>query len=169
MDWLVRTAPTWATLAGFLAACFGAGITGALFKPGGWYRALSKPMWTPPDWLFPIAWMLLYISMAVAAWWVSLSPSVWAIPALALWSWQIVMNALWSPVFFGLRQLGMAFVVILVFWTAVAATTAAFWFVAPFAGALMTPYLVWVTYAAALNLSLWRRNLGSVVTFASRA
>lgn len=158
MDWLIRTSPTWLTLAGFLAATFSAGATGALFKPGPWYRLLSKPVWTPPNWLFPVAWTLLYIAMAVAAWWITLSLSVWSVPAIALWSWQIVMNALWSPVFFGLRRLGAALVVIAVLWVAVVATTVAFLAIDTFAGALMVPYAVWVSYAGALNLSIWRRN-----------
>lgn len=158
MDWLLRTAPTWATLGGFLLATFSAGATGALFMPGAWYRTLSKPAWTPPDWLFPIAWTLLYIAMSAAAWWISLNPSIWALPALALWSWQIVMNALWSPVFFGLKRVGAALAIIVVLWIAVASTTLAFWLLDRFAGALMLPYLVWVSYAGALNLSIWRRN-----------
>lgn len=158
MDWLISTAPTWATLGGFLLATFSAGTTGVLFQPGVWYLTLSKPAWTPPDWLFPIAWTVLYIAMSVAAWWISLNPSIWAVPALALWSWQIVMNALWTPVFFGLKRLGAAFVVIVVLWIAVASTTLAFWRLDWIAGALMLPYLVWVTYAGALNLAIWRRN-----------
>lgn len=158
MDWLIRTSPTWLTLAGFLAATFSAGATGALFKPGAWYRLLSKPVWTPPNWLFPVAWTLLYVAMAVAAWWITLSPSIWAVPAIALWSWQIVLNALWSPVFFGLHRPGAALVVIAVLWVAVAATTLAFYLIDAFAGALMVPYLIWVSYAAALNLSIWHRN-----------
>jgi len=149
---------TWITLAGFLAATFGAGSTGAVFQPGAWYRGLSKPGWTPPDWLFPIAWTALYIAMAIAAWRVAYAPSDLAIPALALWSWQIVMNALWSPIFFGLRRLGAAMVALSVLWVAVVLTTTAFWLVDPVAGLLMAPYVVWVSYAGALNFTLWRMN-----------
>jgi translocator protein len=149
---------SWLTLAGFLAATFGAGSTGALFSPGEWYRRLAKPGWTPPDWLFPIAWTLLYIAMAVAAWLVTRSGSPLAFLAVALWSWQIVMNALWSPAFFGLRQIGTALVVVLFLWTAVALTTAAFLAIDAVAGYLMLPYLVWVSYASALNFAIWRMN-----------
>lgn len=158
MDWLISTISTWATLAGFLLASFSAGATGGLFKPGIWYRTLSKPAWTPPDWLFPVAWLCLYVAMSVAAWWVSLGASIWVVPALTLWVWQIVMNALWSPVFFGLQRTGAALVVVSVLWVAVAATTLAFWSLAPLSGMLMAPYLIWVSYAAALNFSIWRRN-----------
>jgi tryptophan-rich sensory protein len=154
----METLLSWLTLAGFLAATFGAGATGALFQPGEWYRRLSKPGWTPPDWLFPIAWTLLYIGMAAAAWRVAGSAHPLVFLALGLWSWQIVMNALWSPVFFGLRRLGAAFVVIGFLWLAVVLTTAVFLAVDPVAGWLMVPYVVWVSYAAALNLAIWRRN-----------
>jgi benzodiazapine receptor len=161
MDWILARGPAWLTLFGFFAAAFGAGATGALFKPGAWYRLLSKPAWTPPDWLFPVAWTILYVAMSIAVWWVSLSFSPWALAAVALWCWQIVMNALWSPVFFGLRRLDSAFAVIVALWIAVASTTAMFFVVSPFSGWLMVPYLVWVSYAGALNLSLWRRNGGA--------
>ena len=158
MDWLISTAPTWATLAGFILAAFSAGATGGLFKPDLWYRELSKPAWTPPNWLFPIAWTLLYIAMSIAAWWISLGASIWVVPALTLWVWQIVLNALWSPVFFGLKNVGAALVVVVVLWVAVASTALAFWWLDPLAGALMLPYVVWVSYAAALNFDIWRRN-----------
>ncbi len=152
------TAPTSVALFGFVAAAMSAGATGALFKPGAWYRTLSKPVWTPPSWLFPVAWTLLYICMSVAVWWVAVSASAWAIPAVALWSWQMVLNAVWSPVFFGLRRMAAALVVLALLWCSVALTTLLFFEVAPFAGWLMAPYLFWVTYAGALNFSLWRRN-----------
>jgi len=161
MDWILARGPAWLTFFGFFAAAFSAGATGGLFKPGAWYRTLSKPAWTPPNWLFPIAWSILYVAMSVAVWWVSLSGSPWALPAVALWSWQIVMNALWSPVFFGLRRLDAAFAVMIGLWVSVVATTAVFFVIDPFAGWLMAPYVVWVSYAGALNLSLWQRNGGS--------
>lgn len=152
------SAPVWFALLAYLAATFSAGATGAFFKPGPWYMTLSKPVWTPPNWLFPIAWTLLYILMAIAVWWVSMTSSIWTLPAVALWTWQMVLNALWSPVFFGLRQLGSAMVVILFLWLAIALTIFAFWQVSHFAAYLMLPYLVWVSYASALNFSLWSRN-----------
>jgi benzodiazapine receptor len=148
----------WLTLAGFVAATFGAAATGAIFQPGAWYRLLAKPGWTPPDWLFPVAWTVLYIAMAVAAWRVAYAGSPWTFPALALWSTQIVLNALWSPVFFGLRRIGAALVVIVFLWLAVAATTAAFLVVDDIAGMLMIPYLAWASYAGALNFAIWRMN-----------
>jgi tryptophan-rich sensory protein len=149
---------TWITLAALLAATFGAASTGAVFQPGPWYRTLRKPGWTPPDWLFPIAWTALYIAMAIAAWRVAYSGAELAIPAMALWSWQIVLNALWSPIFFGLRRLGAGLVALCFLWVAVVLTTLAFFAIDRTAGLLMAPYVVWVSYAGALNFALWRMN-----------
>ncbi len=154
----MQTLAHWATLAGFLAATFAAAATGMLFRTGAWYRTLRKPVWTPPDWLFPIAWTLLYLMMAVAAWRVASSPAELASVGLAFWSCQLVLNALWSPTVFGLHRLGAGALVILMLWIAIAVTVVVFWQVDRVAGALMLPYLVWVSYAGALNLTLWRMN-----------
>jgi len=144
----------------FLAACFAAGATGALFQPGEWYRSLRKPSWTPPDWLFPVAWTVLYLSMATAAARIAMlagtEPAAGL--ALALWALQIALNTLWTPVFFGLRKLGGGMVVLAGLWVAVAATLVAFWRIDAIAGLLLAPYLLWVTVAGALNFSVWRLN-----------
>ncbi len=158
MDPMLASLPVWLTPLVLLAAVASAGAAGSLFLPGTWYRTLRKPGWTPPDWLFPIAWTVLYTLMAIAAWLVTASGSPLALCALALWCWQLVLNAVWSPAFFGLHRLGAALVVILVFWVALAATVAAFFQVAAVAGWLLLPYLAWVSYAAALNFALWRMN-----------
>lgn len=140
----------------FLFACAAAGTTGAMFEPGAWYRSLAKPRWTPPDWLFPVAWSVLYICMSLAAMRVAMAGDSGA--ALALWSAQIAFNTLWTPVFFGLKRMGAAMGVMVALWTSVAATMVAFWQVDVIAGALFVPYLVWVTVAGALNFSVWRLN-----------
>lgn len=140
----------------YLAACGAAAATGAMFQPGEWYRGLSKPSWTPPDWLFPVAWFTLYICMSAAAARVAAIPGTGQ--ALALWSVQIAFNTLWTPVFFGLKRMGAALVVVVILWLAVAATLIAFWQVDRLAGALMAPYLLWVTVAALLNRSVMYRN-----------
>ena len=140
----------------YLAACGAAAATGALFQPGDWYRSLSKPRWTPPDWLFPVAWTVLYLSMSVAAARVAMVGD--SGQALALWSVQIALNALWTPVFFGLRRLGAGLVIIFLLWLAVAATMLAFWQLDRIAGLLLAPYLLWVSIAGALNRSVWVRN-----------
>jgi len=149
---------TWITLLAFLGACVAAGSTGSLFPPGTWYRRLDKPAWTPPDWLFPVAWTLLYLAMAVAAWRVAYSGAALAPLALALWAWQIALNAIWTPIFFGLRRLQGGLIVLVMLWLAVLATTAVFLSIDPVAGGLLVPYVVWVSYAGVLNYSVWRRN-----------
>jgi tryptophan-rich sensory protein len=140
----------------YLAACGAAAATGAMFQPGDWYRGLAKPRWTPPDWLFPVAWTVLYLSMSAAAARVAMLPNTGQ--ALALWSVQIALNTLWTPVFFGLRRIGAGLVIIFLLWLAVAATMVAFWQHDAIAGALFVPYLVWVTVAGMLNRSVWHRN-----------
>ena len=151
MDWLL--------FAVFLAACMAAGTTGAMFEPGPWYRSIAKPRWTPPDWLFPVAWFVLYICMSLAAMRVAMTPEAGL--ALALWALQIALNTLWTPIFFGLKRMGAALVVIVALWLTVAATLVAFWQVDTIAGALFVPYLAWVTVAGALNLSVWWLNRGT--------
>ena len=140
----------------YLIACGAAAATGAMFQPGVWYRALNKPDWTPPDWLFPVAWTTLYLCMSLSAMRVAQMPDTGL--ALALWSVQIAFNTLWTPVFFGLRRLGAGLVILGCLWLSVAATMLAFWQHDWIAGLLFAPYLLWVTVAGALNFSVWSRN-----------
>ena len=148
----------WGLFAIFLASCVAAGTTGAAFKPGDWYAALQKPVWTPPDWAFPVVWTTLYLLMSYSAMRVALLPG--AGMALALWGLQLALNTLWTPIFFGLRRMREGFLVILALWAAVAGTVWSFGQVDGLAGALMLPYLLWVSIAAALNFSVWRMNPG---------
>ncbi|MCC5976794.1 MAG: tryptophan-rich sensory protein [Salinarimonas sp.] len=140
----------------FLATCAVAASSGVLFKPGAWYRGLDKPAWTPPNLAFPIIWSVLYLLMAIAAARVAGHPG--SALALALWSLQICLNTLWSGVFFGLHRMRAAAIVIGLLWLALAATIIAFWRHDGIAAALLVPYLIWGSYAFALNLSIWRRN-----------
>lgn len=146
----------WICFAIFLAACFAAGSTGGLFPPGQWYAALKKPWFTPPDWLFPVAWSTLYICMATAGARVAVSPD--NALAMALWSLQIALNGLWTPVFFGLRRMKLGLVVLSGLWASVALTMLALWQVDWIAGVLFVPYLAWVSVAACLNYSVMRLN-----------
>lgn len=143
----------------FLAACTAAGATGMLFQPGPWYDGLSKPRWTPPDWMFPVVWTALYLMMAFAAMRVAQLPG--SGQALAFWAVQIALNTLWSPVFFGLHRMRAALIILGLMWLAVLATILAFLALDPIAGWLMAPYLLWVTIAGALNASVVRRNPGA--------
>ncbi|MEL6583018.1 MAG: TspO/MBR family protein [Pseudomonadota bacterium] len=148
----------WLVLAGFGVAAMAAAATGAMFPPGDWYRALNKPPWTPPDWAFPVVWMVLYIAMIVAAWRVALSGSALVPLGIAIWSAQMVLNSLWSPVFFGLQKIGAGLAVLVLLWLAVALTMVTFATIDPLSGLLFAPYLLWVSIAGALNLSVLRRN-----------
>ena len=140
----------------FLAACFAAGATGAMFPPGDWYRALSKPGWTPPDWAFPVVWTTLYLCMAAAGARVAVADGSGL--AMALWSLQIALNGLWTPVFFGLQRIRAGFGVLAALWLAVACCMVAMWQIDMIAGLLFVPYLIWVTIAGALNAAVWRMN-----------
>ncbi len=146
----------WGLFLTFLAACGAAATTGALFDPGDWYRSLSKPVWTPPDWAFPVVWSVLYIAIALAAMRIGMIEGTQQ--ALAFWALQIAFNTLWTPIFFGLRRMRAAFIVIVGLWLSVAATMLAFLQHDLLAGLLFAPYLLWVTIATALNFSVWQRN-----------
>lgn len=140
----------------FLGACTAAGATGSMFPPDAWYRTLSKPTWTPPDWAFPVAWSYLYLALAFAG--ARVAPLDGAAMAMAFWALQIALNTLWTPVFFGLKRLRAALVIIVCLWLAVAGLLAALWPLDRLAFWLLSPYLIWVTIAGALNLSIVTRN-----------
>jgi tryptophan-rich sensory protein len=146
-------------LFGWLLLCFSAAASGALFVPGQWYAGLNKPSWNPPGWVFGPVWSLLYAMMAVSAWlvWQRGGFAAQRRP-LGLFMVQLALNALWTPLFFGLRQPGLAFAEIILLWVAIAATIFAFWPVSRAAAWLLTPYLAWVSFAAVLNGTLWRLN-----------
>jgi len=153
----------WIILAGLSVAVMGAASTGAVFGPGQWYKDLSKPSWTPPDWLFPIAWLVLYIAMTVAAWRISTGlvageGGAVAAAGLAFWAAQITLNAIWSPLFFGIRRPDAAMLAVAALWASVVLTTGLFWVVDATAGLLLAPYVVWTSYAAALNWKIVQMN-----------
>ena len=148
-------------LAATLAACFAAAWVASTFTTpavrGGWYAGLAKPAWTPPPRVFGPVWSLLYLSMGVAAWLVWRERGLQSAP-LALFALQLALNALWSAVFFGARRPGLAFAEIVLLWGAVLATAVSFRPASSAAALLLLPYLLWVTFAAALNFSVWRKN-----------
>ncbi len=146
-------------LIGWFALTFAAALTGAFVKTGGWYAELAKPTWNPPGWLFGPVWTMLYAMMAVAAWLVWRRGG-WRMQRgpLTLYLAQWALNALWTPLFFGLRRPGWAFAEILILLLAILATLAAFWRVKRLAGALLVPYTLWVTFATFLNYTIWRMN-----------
>jgi benzodiazapine receptor len=148
-----------AVLVGFVAACFLAAATGIVFKPGEWYERLRKPLWRPPNWLFAPVWTALYLMIAFAGWLVWRTAGFGgAAVALGLYALQLVLNAAWTPVFFGLHRPDLGFAVIVCLWLAIAATIVAFAPVNGVAALMMTPYLAWVSFASLLNFAVWRLN-----------
>ena len=145
-------------LGGFLLITFCAPLAGMFSLPGPWYVALDKPAWNPPAWIFGPAWTLLYTLMAIAAWLVW-KRGGWRRP-LPLYFVQLLLNAAWTPIFFGAHQLAWALVEIVALWIAILLTLLSFHRVSKTAGWLFAPYLAWVTFAAILNFTLWRMNPG---------
>ena len=143
----------------FVALVVVAAAVGSRFRPGDWYERLNKPSWRPPNWLFAPVWSALYLMMAFAAWivWGKAGLAEGAVP-LALWLGQLVLNAAWSPAFFGLRRQDLGLIVIAALWVAIASTVAGFAAVSATAAWLMAPYLAWVSFATALNFAIWRLN-----------
>lgn len=144
-------------LVGFIIVTFCApALSIGVGMPGAWYASLIKPTWNPPSWLFGPAWTLLYTLMAVAAW------LVWKRAGfsrpLVLYFVQLALNAVWTPLFFGAHAMGWALVEIVALWIAILLTLLSFRRVNLTAGWLLVPYLAWVTFATALNFTLWRLN-----------
>lgn len=132
---------------------------GAQFGPGTWYRELVKPSFNPPDWVFGPVWTLLYLMMAVAAWlvWRKRGETAVALP-LAAYGAQMLLNALWSWLFFGLHRMGLAFTEILLLDAMIVLCIVLFWRVSRPAALMLVPYCAWVSFAAVLNFTLWRLN-----------
>lgn len=146
-----------AACVGFILLAFAAALPAVWIEPQSFYASLQKPTWAPPPWIFGPVWTVLYLTIGVAAW------GVWHrhgwTGAHALWFLQLLLNAAWTPVFFGLREIGLALVVIVLLWFSILGTIAALWRQTLWAGALLLPYLAWVSFATALNFALWRLNL----------
>ncbi len=153
---------TFLALLGFLAVCFAVAGVGGWFTSMGmpeWFMQLAKPSWNPPSWLFGPVWTTLYAMMAVAAWLVWKNAGAdGASLALGMFFVQLALNLAWSGVFFALQRPGWALVEIIALWVAILATTILFFRHSTLAGALMVPYLAWVTFAGALNAAIVRLN-----------
>jgi benzodiazapine receptor len=153
-------------LIGCLALCLGvATINGSVTYPEipTWYASLTKPSWTPPDWVFPLVWSFLYVTMGISLWllWDRAADTASRRLAIALFFVQLALNAAWSPVFFGLHQMRAALVIIVLLVVAIAATIVAAWRTQRMAAWLLVPYLAWVVYATTLNAGLVVLNAGS--------
>lgn len=147
----------------WVGLCYFTAWTGAQVSPGiapaDWYQALNKPSWNPPSWLFGPVWTTLYTLMGIAAW------LIWkefgfadAKKALSFFLVQLVLNGLWSQIFFGMQEPGWAFAEIILLLAAILVTTILFFRKNRAAGWLMVPYIAWVCFATVLNGAIWLMN-----------
>ena len=150
-------------LIGCIVLCQVAGLIGTIFTIDAiptWYAGLIKPALNPPSWIFGPVWTILYTLMGIALYlvlqkhWYRKEVKV----AVYIFSVQLLLNALWSPVFFGAQKLGLALVIIALMWVSIVATIIAFYKVRKRAAYLLIPYLAWVSFATYLNFALWRLN-----------
>lgn len=146
----------WVEIGFFFVVTAMAATTGGLFKPGPWYAGLNKPSWNPPDWLFAPVWSILYLMIAYAGWLVWREAGLTYV--IVIWGVQLVFNALWSYLAFGAKRLDLAFYELLFLWLSVSAFTIAAWPIDQTASMLFMPYLLWVSFAGFLNLTVWRMN-----------
>lgn len=149
----------WIALIGFIVLCQAVGLLGGLFTAqsvNGWYDTLRKPVYNPPKSVFGPVWTTLYLLMAIAAW------IVWRYEdsgfAMQVFGVQLLMNLLWSMIFFGMRRPLLACAELFLLWIMVAGTTIFFWSYSPIAGFLLVPYLAWTTFAFVLNGSIVALN-----------
>ena len=154
----------WGSLLFFLLLVVVVSWWGSRFLPGEWYAGLTKPAWNPPSWVFGPVWSLLYVMMAVAAWQVWNSEHERRLPAVTLWVVQLVFNGAWSWLFFGLHRPGVAMFELAALLVLVVVTTILFNTIRRSAALLMVPYILWLLFALALNVALWRLNGGGLDT-----
>ncbi len=166
--------------------CEGAGIIGSFFTTPtikSWYFFLEKPFFSPPNWVFAPVWTVLFLLMGISLYlvwtknwkvqvpenesakkaWNPVSTKLWSGSwreenAVAIFVLQLVLNILWSVIFFGLKSPGPAFFEILMLWFAILYTIINFYRISKSASFLLLPYILWVTFAAVLNLAVWMLN-----------
>ena len=122
------------------------------------YSELQRPALSPPGWLFPIVWTILYLLMGISAYLIYDSHSPNKEKALTIYVWQLFFNFLWSIVFFNLQNILLAFIVLIILWLLIVAMIKSFKEINPLAAWLQIPYLLWVTFAGYLNLMLYILN-----------
>ncbi|MBI3103308.1 tryptophan-rich sensory protein [Candidatus Daviesbacteria bacterium] len=135
-----------------IGICLGAGIIGSFFTVSAipdWYAALNKPFFSPPNWIFGHVWTILYILMGISLY------LVWTKKSIPTVFWiQLILNAIWSMIFFGMKNPMLAFVNIIALWVAIVLTIKAFSKINKLASRLLWPYLAWVSFATFLNLAI---------------
>jgi benzodiazapine receptor len=157
--------PNWLVLAAFIAAALATGVLNTVVSPrvspaaNHWYEMLAKPAWAPPrNWFGPV-WIVLYVLMGTSAW------LIWReryhrgrSAALAAYAMQLLLNTAWAPLFFGARNIGAGLFVIVALWLSIAWTIREFSAIRAAAAWMLAPYLIWVGFASALNLTVWKLN-----------
>ena len=146
----------WKSLIVFVLVVAAAAATGSLSAPDAWFNALQKPSFNPPTWVFPPVWSLLYIMIAVAGWRIYRMTGMGI--ALGFWIAQLIVNAMWTPLFFGLHRIDLALADIVLLDILAIATTLLFSRHDRIAGYLLMPYLAWIAFATALTFAIWRLN-----------
>jgi len=150
-------------LIGSIVLCQLAGIIGSLATTPAiptWYAYLTKPTFSPPNWLFAPVWLTLYTMMGVALYLIilrGLNKKKHRV-AVGVFLAHLVLNTFWSLIFFGLKDLGLALLVIIFLWLMIAILIDLFWKIDKRAGYLLVPYFLWVSFATVLNLALWQLN-----------
>lgn len=167
-----------------IAVCEFAGIIGSLFTTpaigSNWYAGLTKPTWMPPSWLFSPVWILLFALMSISLYliWSSYAKASDGQEkrrikiALGIFIGQLILNIFWSIIFFGLHSPATAFIEIIFLWLAILATIIVFSKISPssreatggqakFAAWLLVPYILWVSFAAYLNYSIWQLSVNA--------
>lgn len=146
-----------------MAVCILIGFLGSFATRGSvttWYADLSRPSFTPPDWTFGVVWPILYVMMGISAFliWNMGFDKTEVKVALGIFGLQLILNGLWTPIFFGLHLIGLALVEIIMMWAAILLTIISFWKVSKPAAFLLLPYILWVSFAIVLNASLYILN-----------
>jgi translocator protein len=157
--------PNLPALVFFVGLALAVGAVDAMFSPAvsataaQWYATLVKPEWMPPQRLFGPVWGLLYVLMGIAAW------IIWReryhrgrVAAIAAYAVQLLLNALWAPLFFGLKNIGLGLFEIVALWVAIGWTLREFARVRGAAAWILVPYFLWVSFATAMTLAIWKLN-----------
>jgi len=150
----------WKQLIISIAISLGVGaLSGYLTKDSmSMYQALVKPPLTPPGWVFPVVWTILYVLMGISAYLIYISDSKEKVQTLQIYAIQLMLNFIWSLAFFNMQAYLLAFVILLLLWISIFTMIKKFYEIDPIAGKLQVPYLLWVTFAGYLNLAIYFLN-----------